>query len=44
VGASLTEWMLDGRPRTVDVSVYELRRFAEGRLLVGEHDYGVLWR
>jgi sarcosine oxidase subunit beta len=44
VGASLSEWMLDGAPRTVDITVYELRRFAEGRSLVGEHDYGVLWR
>jgi sarcosine oxidase subunit beta len=44
VGASLSEWMLDGAPRTVDITAYELRRFAEGRSLVGEHDYGVLWR
>jgi sarcosine oxidase subunit beta len=44
VGASLSEWILDGAPTTVDVSVYELRRFAEHRPLVGEHDYGVLWR
>jgi len=44
VGASLSEWMLDGLPKTVDVRVYDLRRFAENRPLVGEHDYGVLWR
>jgi sarcosine oxidase subunit beta len=44
VGASLTEWILDGRPRTVDVSVYRLDRFAEGHPLVGDHSYGQLWR
>jgi sarcosine oxidase subunit beta len=44
VGASLSEWILDGAPRTVDVRPYALGRFAAGRLLVGEHDYGVLWR
>jgi glycine/D-amino acid oxidase-like deaminating enzyme len=44
VGASLTEWILDGRPRTVDVSVYGLERFAAGRPLEGAHPYGQLWR
>ncbi|MEK6719066.1 MAG: FAD-binding oxidoreductase [Chloroflexota bacterium] len=44
VGASLAELILDGRSRTVDLSAYALRRFAEGRPLVGEHPYGLLWR
>lgn len=44
VGACLTELILDGRATTVDISGYSLERFAEGRLLVGEHPYGNLWR
>jgi sarcosine oxidase subunit beta len=30
-GKVLAEWMLEGRPRTVDVSALDLARFAEGR-------------
>jgi sarcosine oxidase subunit beta len=30
-GRVLSEWMLEGRPRTVDVSSLDLARFAEGR-------------
>lgn len=44
VGASLAEWILDGRPATVDITPFALSRFAEGRLLVGEHPYEALWR
>lgn len=44
VGASLTEWMLDGAPRLADITIYGLSRFAEGRLIEGEHPYGHLWR
>ena len=44
VGACLTELILDGRATTVDVAGYSPDRFAEGRLLVGEHSYGKLWR
>jgi sarcosine oxidase subunit beta len=44
VGACLAELILDGRASTVDISGYDLGRFAEGRLLVGEHPYGHLWR
>ena len=44
VGASLAELILDGRSTTVDISDFELRRFAEGRPLVGEHPYDLLWR
>ncbi|HET7727716.1 MAG TPA: FAD-binding oxidoreductase [Candidatus Limnocylindrales bacterium] len=44
VGACLAELILDGRATTVDISTYGLARFAEGRLLVGEHAYGNLWR
>ena len=41
---SLTEWILDGRSSTVDISGYALDRFSAGRLLVGDHPYGKLWR
>jgi sarcosine oxidase subunit beta len=44
VGACLAELILDGRATTVDISGYSLDRFAAGRLLVGEHPYGNLWR
>lgn len=44
VGLCLSELILDGRATTVDISGYGLERFAEGRLLTGEHPYGRLWR
>ncbi|NJD29900.1 MAG: FAD-binding oxidoreductase [Chloroflexi bacterium] len=44
VGASLAEWILDGRPTTVDIRPFGLERFAAGRPLVGEHPYDALWR
>ncbi|MHB8399812.1 MAG: NAD(P)/FAD-dependent oxidoreductase [Candidatus Limnocylindrales bacterium] len=44
VGACLAELILDGRATTVDIAAYSLDRFAAGRLLVGEHPYGRLWR
>jgi len=44
VGACLAELILDGHATTVDISGYSLDRFAAGRLLVGDHPYGQLWR
>lgn len=44
VGASLAEWILDGRTTTCDLSDFRLARFAEGKPLHGEHTYGMLWR
>jgi sarcosine oxidase subunit beta len=44
VGANLADWIVDGRPSTVDLSVFRLERFAEERPLVGEHPYERLWR
>ncbi|MBM4407290.1 MAG: FAD-binding oxidoreductase [Chloroflexi bacterium] len=44
VGLAMSEWILDGRPTTVDITPYGLERFAEGRHLVGEHPYGTFWR
>jgi hypothetical protein len=39
----MTEWILDGRPATVDITPFSFSRFAEGRPLEGEHPYGPLW-
>ena len=44
VGASMAEWILDGRPTAVDLTPFSLDRFAAGRPLVGEHPYQDLWR
>ncbi len=43
IGASMTEWMLDGHPATVDITPFSFARIAEGRPLEGEHPYGPLW-
>jgi sarcosine oxidase subunit beta len=44
IGESAAEWILDGRPATVDLRPFEPGRFAAGRPLVGEHPYEALWR
>jgi sarcosine oxidase subunit beta len=44
IGASMAEWILDGRPSTVDITPFSIDRFAAGRPLVGEHPYRELWR
>jgi sarcosine oxidase subunit beta len=43
-GASLVELILDGAPKTVDITPFRFERFAEGKLLEGEHGYGRLWK
>lgn len=44
VGLCLSEWILDGAPRTVDITVFSPTRFLEGRMLRGEHPYENIWR
>jgi sarcosine oxidase subunit beta len=44
VGAAMTELIVDGSASSADISAYALERFAAGRMLVGEHPYGHLWR
>ena len=44
IGQCLAEWILDGRPGTVDIRPFLLDRFAAGKPLVGEHPYEALWR
>ena len=43
VGACMAEWILDGRPATVDVTAFALERFASGEKLVGDHAYKDIW-
>ncbi len=44
VGVCMAEAILDGRARTVDISIFSPRRFAEGRLIQAEHPYGPIWK
>ena len=44
IGLCMSELILDGTARTVDISSFALERFLVGRLLVGEHPYETLWR
>jgi sarcosine oxidase subunit beta len=43
-GASLTELILDGAPKTVDITPFRFERFAEGKLIEGEYGYGHIWK
>jgi sarcosine oxidase subunit beta len=43
-GASLVEFILDGKPNTVDITPFRFGRFAEGQLLEGEYGYGHIWK
>lgn len=44
VGLGMAELILDGEARSVDISPFRLERFAEGRLLEGEHGGVPIWR
>jgi sarcosine oxidase subunit beta len=44
VGLALSELILDGAARSVDISPFSPTRFAEGRLLSGEHGDLLIWR
>src|SRR5512138_2084311 len=44
VGVCMSELILDGRAKLVDISSLSLDRFARGELLRGEHSYGDLWK
>ena len=43
-GASMTELILDGAPKTVDITPFRFSRFADGKLLEGEYGYGNIWK
>jgi sarcosine oxidase subunit beta len=44
VGACVSELILDGESRTVDISAFSLQRFSEGKMLKGENSYEDIWR
>lgn len=44
VGLCMSELILDGKSKTVDLSIYRPQRFAENKLVVGEHPYNSIWR
>lgn len=43
-GISLVELILDGKPKTVDITPFRFSRFEEGKLLEGEFGYGNIWK
>jgi sarcosine oxidase subunit beta len=43
VGLCMSELILDGVSKSVDLSIYSPHRFAEGRHVKGEHTYGAVW-
>ena len=43
-GASMVELILDGAPKTVDITPFRLDRFVEGQLIKGEYEYGHIWK
>jgi hypothetical protein len=40
----MAELILDGAPKTVDITPFRFSRFAEGKLLEGEFGYGNIWK
>ena len=40
----VSELILDGTPKTVDITPFRFSRFAEGKLLEGEYGYGNIWK
>ena len=44
VGVCMSELILDGSAKLVDVSSLNLGRLARGELLYGEHSYGDIWK
>jgi sarcosine oxidase subunit beta len=44
VGLAMAELILDGSATSVDLAPFAFERFAEGRLLVGEHGGAAIWR
>jgi hypothetical protein len=40
----MSEWILDGKPSTEDLTIFSPARFAQGRHIRGEHAYHSIWR
>ena len=43
VGLCMSELILDGRSKAVDLSIYSPQRFSEGKPIVGDHAYTSIW-
>ena len=43
VGLCLSQLILDGASRSVDLSIYAPDRFARGEPVHSEHGYGAVW-
>jgi sarcosine oxidase subunit beta len=43
VGLCMSELILDGASKAVDISVYSPARFAQGKRVVGQNAYGSIW-
>lgn len=43
VGLCMSELIVDGEGKTVDITAFDPTRFERGDLLKGEHDYGDIW-
>ena len=43
VGLCMSELLLDGAAKTIDLSIYSPDRFAQNRPIKGEHTYGAVW-
>ncbi len=43
VGLCMSELILDGRAKTVDISIYAPQRFAANKPIVGDHAYTSIW-
>jgi len=44
VGLCMSELILDGKSKAVDLSIYSPSRFAQGKRVEGEHPYSSVWR
>ena len=44
VGLCMSEMILDGKSKTVDLSIYSPTRFAAGKPIVGSHPYSSIWK
>ena len=43
IGLSMAEWILDGRPSTIDITPFAFDRFDRGEPILGEHPYDAIW-
>jgi sarcosine oxidase subunit beta len=44
IGLCVSELILDGAAKAVDITGFDPARFERGEYLKGEHDYGFIWR